>query len=103
MTRAAPARVSRASRARRAVGIALLLATATLGGCGQRGPLTLPASAQPVKRLPPAGQAQPPAPQTGTETLQPPVQQVQPEAVRPPQPPPPTPSRNDGDRTENER
>jgi predicted small lipoprotein YifL len=37
----------------RAHGAAIVL-LALLGGCGQRGPLTLPESAQPVERLDPA-------------------------------------------------
>jgi predicted small lipoprotein YifL len=50
---------------RRVVGFgAALAAFAVLSGCGQRGPLTLPASAQPIERLdpskaPPAAEAPP--------------------------------------------
>ncbi len=81
---------SGACRARPAATVALLLFAAALAGCGQRGPLTLPASAQPIKRLPPAGETQPPA------------QQAQPQAAPPAEPSPPPP-RQDEDRTENER
>ncbi|HVS24308.1 MAG TPA: lipoprotein [Gammaproteobacteria bacterium] len=53
--------------ARRVVGFgAALAAFVVLSACGQRGPLTLPASARPIERLdpskaPPAAEAPPPA------------------------------------------
>jgi predicted small lipoprotein YifL len=50
-----------AGRRARAAAAAALLALA-LAGCGQRGPLTLPGSAQPIQRLDPSAQRAPAAP-----------------------------------------
>jgi predicted small lipoprotein YifL len=50
----------RAGRRAPAAVAALLLALA-LPGCGQRGPLTLPGSAQPIQRLDPGAQPAPAA------------------------------------------
>jgi predicted small lipoprotein YifL len=46
---------------------ALLAALAALGGCGQRGPLTLPDSARPIERLDPAAEPAPPASASDSE------------------------------------
>lgn len=43
--------MTRAAKA--AAWTASLLLALVLGGCGQRGPLTLPGEAQPIQRLPP--------------------------------------------------
>jgi predicted small lipoprotein YifL len=47
------------SLARRGATLGLLLAFGLLAGCGQRGPLTLPASARPIERLEPGATAAP--------------------------------------------
>jgi predicted small lipoprotein YifL len=53
--------------ARRSFAIAAALAVfASLVGCGQRGPLTLPESERPVQRLDKNGAAPEPPPPTGT-------------------------------------
>jgi predicted small lipoprotein YifL len=43
----------REQRGRRALCAGLLTAAAVVGGCGQRGPLSLPESAQPLQRIDP--------------------------------------------------
>lgn len=45
----------------RAVSVGLVAAAAVAGGCGQRGPLSLPESAQPIQRVEP----QAPSAETG--------------------------------------
>jgi predicted small lipoprotein YifL len=64
-------------RVRATLSVAVLLAAfGALLGCGQRGPLTLPGSAQPIKRLDPskaapaapAPSAAPAAPAAGADT-----------------------------------
>jgi len=57
--------MSRGIRASFALGV-LLAAFGALLGCGQRGPLTLPGSAQPIKRLDPS-KAAPAAAAAGAE------------------------------------
>jgi len=64
--------MNRRIRASFALGL-LLAAFGALLGCGQRGPLTLPGSAQPIKRLEPsqtapAAPAPPTVPAAGVET-----------------------------------